>query len=323
MRRPAIFGCSLCTALILASCAGSADTQSIFSHSLPDDVVRHAVWEVHRPGGVVADGIRKNLAPGDTASLDVLKIRLHEMIASGDSSKADSVRLDLMSSSRSLTTVVGEGDAFNWGPYHIAVLAARTAPGELGAGIAEIEVSRTENLPDDIATATSIGGPRKRLRIPHQIQMITLHHSGSAEPLRPEDNVPEKLRELQLWSEENRNWWDVPYHFLIGLDGTIYEGRDYRFRGETNTRYDVDGHLLISVLGNYELQEPTPEQIEAITDLMAWGVSKFDVTLDRIYGHSDLAETSCPGKHLRRYLDDGTFRDGIRERLGSSMTISG
>ncbi len=283
-------------------------------------MVRHAVWEVHRPGGVVAEGIRKNLAPGDSASLGGLTIRLQEMIVSGDTSRADSVRIKLRWNSQSSATVVGEGHAFNWGPYHIAVLAARTDPGELGAGIAEIEVSRTEDLPEDIAAAQSIDGPRTRLRIPHQIRMITLHHSGSSEPLRPEDDVPEKLRELQLWSEDNRNWWDVPYHFLIGLDGTIYEGRDYRFRGETNTRYDVDGHLLVSVLGNYELQEPTPEQIEAITDLMAWGVAGFDVPLERVYGHSDLAETSCPGKHLRRYLEDGTFTDGIRERLGSAVT---
>ncbi|MBT8399337.1 MAG: peptidoglycan recognition protein family protein [Rhodothermia bacterium] len=311
----------MCTALLLASCAGSTGTQSLFSHSLPENVVRHAVWEVHRPGGVVADGIRKNLAPGDTASLHGLVIQLEKMIAASDTSMADSVRLGLSVNGQSSTEVVAEGAAFNWGPFHIAVLAARTDPGELGAGIAEIEVGRAADLPEEIATAISIDGPRKRLRIPHNIRMITLHHSGSAEPLRPNDNVPEKLRELQLWSEDNRNWWDVPYHFLIGLDGTIYEGRDYRFRGETNTRYDVNGHLLISVLGNYELQEPTPEQVEAIADLMAWGVAEFNVPLDRIYGHSDLAETSCPGQHLRRYLEDGTFRQGIRDRLGPSVTL--
>lgn len=66
----------------------------------------------------------------------------------------------------------------------------------------------------------------------------------------------------------------------------VYEGRDYHYMGETNTTYNPQGHFLISVLGNYNLQEPTPMQIEAITDLMAWAVAEFNVPLDRIYGHA-------------------------------------
>ncbi len=85
--------------------------------------------------------------------------------------------------------------------------------------------------------------------------------------------------------------------------------------GETNTSYDPRGHLLISVLGNYDLQEPTSMQLDAIADLMAWAVATFDVPLDRIGGHYDYASTSCPGVHLRRYLEDGTLRRAVAERL--------
>ena len=34
------------------------------------------------------------------------------------------------------------------------------------------------------------------------------------------------MRGLQSWGAAERNWWDVPYHFLLDLEGGIYEGRD-------------------------------------------------------------------------------------------------
>ncbi len=159
------------------------------------------------------------------------------------------------------------------------------------------------------------GDAALRLRVPHEIGHITLHHSGSPEPLRPGDDPVAKLRGLQRWGRTDRNWWDVPYHFLIDLEGRIYQGRDWRFMGETNTTYDPRGHLLISVLGNYQLQRPTPAQLDAIVDLMAWAVSAFDLPLDRIGGHYHYADTSCPGTHLRRYLEDDTFLRAVRARL--------
>jgi len=85
--------------------------------------------------------------------------------------------------------------------------------------------------------------------------------------------------------------------------------------GETNTEYDPNGHFLITVIGNYEKQEATAAQLAAIADLMAWAVRKFDVPLDNIGGHYNYAKTDCPGKNLRKYLEDGTFRRMVAARL--------
>lgn len=226
--------------------------------------------------------------------------------------------LELDSGGQRERRIVTEGAAFDLGGVRVAILAVHARDGELGAGLTEVEVATLESLSAEIGGSSSAGGADWRLRIPHQIRMITLHHSGSPEPLRPEDDPVEKLRGLQAWGQADKNWWDVPYHFLIDLNGRIYEGRDWRYMGETNTEYDPRGHLLISVLGNYDLQEPTPAQIDAVTELMAWAAAEFDVPPDRIYGHGELAETSCPGRHLRRYLEDGTFREGVRRRLAAA-----
>jgi hypothetical protein len=85
--------------------------------------------------------------------------------------------------------------------------------------------------------------------------------------------------------------------------------------GETNTTYDPSGHFLISVVGNYGVQEPTKAQLDAIADMMAWALDEFDLPLEKIGGHYNYADTGCPGTHLRKYLEDGTFRRMVSERL--------
>jgi hypothetical protein len=209
-----------------------------------------------------------------------------------------------------------EGDAFNWESFHVAVVAIY-GPGELGAGLVAIEMATLASLPPEVATSTTAGGAALRLRVPHRITHVTLHHTGSPEPLRPDEDPRVKLQGLQSWGARDRNWWDVPYHYLIDLEGRVYEGRDWHFMGETNTTYDPEGHFLISVIGNYGKQPATAAQLGAIADLMAWAVARFDVPIEHIGGHYNYAGTSCPGEHLRKYLEDGTFQRMVRARLAA------
>jgi len=273
------------------------------------DVVAHEAWQASAPVGHAADATRRNLAPGDSLVFH----ELHISLATMDSTAT----LVLSHGSVIERRSVRAKEAFNWNGYHVAVLAVNPA-GVLGGGLVELEIATVASLPAHIAGATTSGDATYRLRVPHRIHTITLHHSGSPQPLRPEEDPVVKLRGLQSWGQSDRNWWDVPYHFLIDLQGRIYEGRDYRYMGETNTRYDPSGHLLISVLGNYDLQQPTPAQIEAITKLMTWGAAEFGVPTSRIYGHGDMTETSCPGRYLKPYLDDGTFRNAVFARLNAA-----
>lgn len=316
---------SLLAALLLGGCAstgvstGSAPAIGAMTRVEAPAVVPHAAWEAGPPLGHAADAGRRNLAVGDSLVFGELVVTVLAAVA--DSAATDSVLLALRTGEDRTEGWVAEGAAFNRGGFHVAVLAVRGA-GELGGGLTTVEVATVVSLPPAVAASERAGGAELRLRIPHRITHITLHHTGSPEPLRPEDDAAAKLRGLQSWGAADRNWWDVPYHFLIGLDGTIYEGRDYRYAGETNTRYDPTGHLLISVIGNYAVQEAAPAQVEAIADLMAWGVSEFDVALDRIGGHYDYAETTCPGPHLARYLEDGTLRRMVEARLGRPTTSS-
>lgn len=306
----------LLAAPLLSSCSAHTPAPPPYDHALPPGVIPHGAWEAAPPLGHAADATRRNLRAGDTLGFRDLSVGvLGTDVDSSDAAGAkDVVQLRLQRGGAAEERSVAEGAVFNWNGYHIAVVAIY-GPGELGAGLVALEVATVESLPSEVAGSDVAGGAELRLRIPHRITHVTLHHSGSPEPLRPSDDPVAKLRGLQSWGASDRNWWDVPYHFLIDLSGRVYEGRDWRYMGETNTDYNPSGHFLISVIGNYGLQEPTQAQIDAIADLMAWAVERFDVPLDRIGGHYDFAETSCPGEHLRELLEDGTFRRMVEERL--------
>lgn len=146
-----------------------------------------------------------------------------------------------------------------------------------------------------------------------QIKRITIHHGGVE--FNDSTHVQAHVRELQDWSRSEKHWIDIPYHFMIDLQGTIYEARPINYPGDTNTDYDPRGHALIEVMGNYEVQKLKPVQLKALVHLTAFLARTFGVDTSDVRGHKDYTETLCPGKDLYRYLQDGTIRKQVAELL--------
>ena len=181
-------------------------------------------------------------------------------------------------------------------------------------GCASREPLRADEL--DMVSVRQWGGTpaNEALARPHTISRITLHHQGEAFPRGRDPR--QYARDLQSWSRVTKGWIDLPYHYMIDLDGRIYEGRDIRFAGDTNTRYDPSGHALIEVVGNFEDVEPNAPQLAAVVNLMAELAARYRVPVDAIRGHRDYTpDTVCPGKNLYQYLENGYFHAQVRARL--------
>jgi hypothetical protein len=151
----------------------------------------------------------------------------------------------------------------------------------------------------------------------HHIEKITIHHGG--EKFADDRDPQQYLRALQSWSRSDKGWIDIPYHFVIDLQGTVYEARPLQYPGDTNTSYDPTGHALIQIVGDYRDRELSAAQLTAVIQLSAVLARRDDVSVSEIRGHRDYApgETVCPGENIYRYLSDGTISKGVAGLLSA------
>ena len=145
----------------------------------------------------------------------------------------------------------------------------------------------------------------------HTIERLTVHHAG----LQSSFTGPPRFRSWQNL-HQGRGWGDIAYHYIIGIDGTVYEGRDPAYEPDTGTDYDTTGHLGIVVEGNFEIDEPTQAQLDALVQLLAWASIEYGVPTLSISGHRDHASTVCPGSNLYPYIHSGDLQRDVEDRLG-------
>jgi hypothetical protein len=145
----------------------------------------------------------------------------------------------------------------------------------------------------------------------HDPTRITIHHTATLQ--KPDRLLKQKMRALQDFSQREGKlgdgkpkpaWPDVPYHFYIASNGEVAEGRDVSFIGDTNTKYNPSGHVLIVLEGNFEEEQPTVAQVASLGKMIAWLTKRYDVPPEKIGGHKDFAETLCPGKNLHKLIPE-------------------
>ena len=148
----------------------------------------------------------------------------------------------------------------------------------------------------------------------HTPKYINLHHAG----VEWKGGDPYKfVRNMQGWGQRDKNWPDLPYHFLIAPDGTIFEGRPLIYEPESNTKYELKGNLNVEMMGNFETQRPSQAQLESCARITAWLAQENHIDPTNIRGHKDAApgQTDCPGKDFYRYLEDGQFKKWVAELM--------
>jgi hypothetical protein len=145
----------------------------------------------------------------------------------------------------------------------------------------------------------------------HALDRLTIHHSG---PPMSETAGPAVFRGWQAY-HFSLGWPDLAYHYIVGRDGLVYAARPESAVGDTATEYDPTGHFLVVLEGDYNIIEPTADQLEALARILAWAAATYDIDPSTISGHRDHASTTCPGDHVEALIVDGSIRERVEEIL--------
>ncbi len=153
----------------------------------------------------------------------------------------------------------------------------------------------------------------------HTPRLLTIHHAGVLDDGRTPGD--QKMRGLLRFSQEEKRWGDVPYHFVIDRSGRVFEGRGLAFAPDTNTDYDVNGHVGICINGDLTRQPLLEAQYRSLVSLLVQLAPELRIADDRIATHQDYARTACPGS-LVKLVRDGTLgRDMAACRAGRSYAF--
>jgi hypothetical protein len=149
----------------------------------------------------------------------------------------------------------------------------------------------------------------------HRPKWLTIHHAGAkwkagADPAK-------FVKSVQAFGQREHNWPDLPYHFMIAPDGRIFEGRPIDYAPQSNTKYDVPGHVGIELMGDFEVERASEAQLKSLVQLSAWLCQEYKLNPEESAGHNDRpkAQTACPGKDLHRYLADGSIKNWVKDLL--------
>lgn len=126
-----------------------------------------------------------------------------------------------------------------------------------------------------------------------EINLIVIHHSGDCDTL-------EKIRDLHV----NKNGWDdIGYHFLIGREGQMFNGRKIETIGSHAIGHNSSS-IGICLLGNFDKEMPQESQLSALNQIITSLMQDFHLKTDCIKFHRDFEGVgkSCPGKNISKEL---------------------
>ena len=149
-----------------------------------------------------------------------------------------------------------------------------------------------------------------------RVEKIVVHHTD-------ENNVTEHddatlMRGIYYYHAMVRGWGDIGYNYVIGHDGTVYEGRaggDYVVGA--HAVWDNRSTVGISVMGNFEEETPAAAQVESLNSLVHLLAKKYGIDVSKtspahracqnadeclvhdyvtvnLVGHRDVGYTLCP-----------------------------
>jgi N-acetylmuramoyl-L-alanine amidase len=188
-------------------------------------------------------------------------------------------------------------------------LAAETAPDEDEVPDAPIDPNdRAVNLPNAPGNGyvlvkrsqwTKVA-PKTNARAMGKVTRLTLHHTSEHGGLVGLPDL-EVIKRIENYHRNGKQWCAIGYHYLIGKDGRVYEGRPTTLQG-AHVLSENENNVGISMIGDFNKKMPSARQMSALQAFLDDSRDKYRVAKNRVYGHRDLNRSICPGDALYNWL---------------------
>src|SRR5690606_16377150 len=134
---------------------------------------------------------------------------------------------------------------------------------------------------------------------------LTIHHTVT--PNNDSLTMAARVRQIQAYHIDVRNYCDVGYHFLVGQDGLVYQGRPENKIGAHALGANTN-NVGISFIGDFTSTEPSQAQLNAAATILRALSDEYGIALSRtkVKGHREVGQTStsCPGQRLFNRLSE-------------------
>ncbi|MEL6497329.1 MAG: peptidoglycan recognition family protein [Planctomycetota bacterium] len=150
---------------------------------------------------------------------------------------------------------------------------------------------------------TSTGPNAAEAKPLNGVARITVHHDGM-DPVRlsSPDEVAARLERIRQVHVNNNGWADIGYHFAVDPQGRVWAARPLNLQG-AHVKNENDHNMGILVLGNFEMQSPTPAAMTALDSLLVEAAMVNRVPLANIRTHREWNPTACPGASLQQHMN--------------------
>ncbi|CAF4574071.1 unnamed protein product, partial [Rotaria sp. Silwood2] len=134
------------------------------------------------------------------------------------------------------------------------------------------------------------------------LSFYVIHHTYQPPNCYDDVSCIQRVQAIQDLHQIDRGWVDIGYHFLVGENGKVYEGRGWDRQGAHAPEWNDDAYG-ICIIGDFRTASPNEKALNAVDSWLRCGIALGHVKNDYyIITHRQSQRpgyTECPG--------DGTF----------------
>jgi hypothetical protein len=141
-----------------------------------------------------------------------------------------------------------------------------------------------QNITNQLKRAPGKQFPTRALS---QIQRVIIHHTAIPPTVGAERIATHRV--------DNQGWPGIGYHYFITGEGVIQQTNELTTQSTHAGQYDSVA-IGVCFAGDFTSTIPSPAQIAAGAQLIAWLMGQFGLSLDAVNGYKELVITQSPGQ---------------------------